>query len=123
MEVELPLFFFYFIIKIYLLYCMIFFKNLFKKEEKPLMTDSDVTYYTVKTLLKDIFSNEELINIIKETSSKTACVELIDLYKKFKQIKKNRIEDLLLIAKCESLFYHNWDASFKNELITIYGNL
>lgn len=102
---------------------MAFLKNLFKIEEKPPMTNTDVTYYTVKTSLENIFSNEELLNIIKEGSSKTACVELIDLYKKFKEIKKNSIEDLLLIAKCESLFYHSWDASFKNELNTIYGNL
>ena len=102
---------------------MEFFKKLFKTEEKPSMTDTDITYYTIKTSLTNIFSNEELINIIKEASSKTACVELIELYKKFKEIKKNSIEDLLLIAKCENLFYHNWDASFKNELNTIYGNL
>lgn len=102
---------------------MIFFKKLFKIEEKPSMTDTDVTYYTVKTYLQNIFSNEELINIIKEASSRTACIELIELYKKFKEIKKNSIEDLLLIAKCENLFYHNWDASIKKEINTIYGNL
>lgn len=102
---------------------MIFFKKLFKIEKKPSITDTDVIYYTVKTSLENIFSNEELINIIKEGSSKTACVEFIDLYKKFKEIKKNNIEDLLLIAKCESLFYHNWDAKIKKEINTIYGNL
>lgn len=101
---------------------MAFFKKLFNIEEKPLMTDIDVTYYTVKTCLQNIFSNEELINIIKEASSKTACIELIELYKKFKEIKKNSIEDLLLIAKCESLFYHNWDSSIKKEINAIYEN-
>lgn len=98
---------------------MTFFKKLFNIEEKP----TNIQYQNTKTLLEQILNNEELIDIIKESTSKTACIEFIDLYRKFKEIKENTVEDLTLIAKCETLFCIHWDASFKKELNTIYGNI